>query len=354
MYCIDDYDYVLPQERIAQEPCGKRDFSRLLRVDRKTGKTSHHRFYELSRLLRSDDVLVINDTAVIPARLFGKKSTGGRVEVLLLDYAGSIAGKADATSAECACLIRSAKPCRENARIDFDSGLTARVISCNGETYHLALSADEPIGRVLDRIGIIPLPPYIRRSEPGGTGTNDAIRYQTVYARNKGAVAAPTAGLHFTPELLLQLGGLGISIVPITLHVGYGTFVPVRVMDIRDHAMHSETFHLPQHAADTINAARRQGRRIVAVGTTVVRTLEYCSDESGMLQAKTGNCDLFIYPGYRFKIVDAMITNFHLPKSTLLMLVSAFADRGAILNAYAEAIREGYRFYSYGDAMLIE
>lgn len=354
LYCIDDYDYVLPQERIAQEPCDKRDSSRLLRLDRKTGKSVHHRFYELSRLLRSDDVLVINDTAVIPARLFGKKSTGGKVEVLLLDYAESLASKAEATSVECACLIRSAKPCREDTRIDFDSGLTARVISCNGETYRLALSADEPIGQILDRIGIIPLPPYIRRSQPGGTGTNDAMRYQTVYARNKGAVAAPTAGLHFTPELLLQLGDLGISIVSTTLHVGYGTFVPVRVVDIRDHAMHSEAFHLSGNTAETINTAREQGRRIVAVGTTAVRTLEYCADDSGRLQAQTGNCDLFIFPGYRFKIVDAMITNFHLPKSTLLMLVSAFANREAILHAYAEAIREGYRFYSYGDAMLIE
>jgi S-adenosylmethionine:tRNA ribosyltransferase-isomerase len=180
------------------------------------------------------------------------------------------------------------------------------------------------------------------------------MRYQTVYARNKGAVAAPTAGLHFTPELLSQLGRLGMTIVPITLHVGYGTFVPVRVSDIRDHAMHSEWFHLTADAAETIHAARMQGRRIVAVGTTVVRTLEFCSDESGRLQPRAGNCDLFIYPGYRFKSVDAMITNFHLPKSTLLMLVAAFADREAILDAYAEAIREEYRFYSYGDAMLIE
>lgn len=354
MYCIDDYDYVLPQERIAQAPCSRRDDSRLLRLDRQTESLSHHRFYDLLRLLRTDDVLVINDTAVIPARLFGKKQTGGRVEVLLLDYAGSIASRAEATSVECTCLVRCAKPCREGTELHFDSCLTARVISCNGETVRLAFSSDEPIGRVLDRVGIVPLPPYIRRLNPGNATSTDAIRYQTVYARQKGAVAAPTAGLHFTPELLSELGGNDISIVPITLHVGYGTFVPVRVTDIREHAMHSETFHLPQDAADTINTARKQGRRIVAVGTTVVRTLEYGSDESGRLQPQSGNCDLFIYPGYRFKIVDAMITNFHLPKSTLLMLVSAFAGRRAISNAYAEAIREGYRFYSYGDAMLIE
>lgn len=354
LYHIDDYDYDLPQDCIAQKPCFKRDDSRLLRLDRLNRKRSHHRFSELTQLLRSDDVLVINETAVVPARLYGYKPTGGRVEVLLVDYAGSIAGKEEATSIECDCLVRSAKPCREGIELSFDSCLTARVISCNGETVRLAFASDEPIGKVLDRIGTVPLPPYIRRSEPCHTDSADATRYQTIYARQKGAIAAPTAGLHFTSELLSQIVGLGISVVPITLHVGYGTFVPVRVTDIRDHSMHGEWFHLPEIAADKINLARQKKRRIIAVGTTVVRTLEYCSDPSGRLQPRSGNCDLFIYPGYRFKIVDALITNFHLPKSTLLLLVSAFASRGEILNAYAEAIREGYRFYSYGDAMLIE
>ncbi|MEW6259096.1 MAG: tRNA preQ1(34) S-adenosylmethionine ribosyltransferase-isomerase QueA [Thermodesulfobacteriota bacterium] len=354
MYHIDDYDYTLPADRIAQSPCSKRDESRLLRLDRTTGATQHHRFSDLPNLLRPDDLLVVNDTAVIPARLYGKKASGGRVELLLLDYATSIAAEPDATRVECKCLVRSAKPCREGTSFLFDSCLTARVISCNGETVTMELTSEEPIAQVIDTIGIVPLPPYIHRSDPGGMASEDGTRYQTVYARQKGAIAAPTAGLHFTEELLHQLRSIGVRCVPITLHVGYGTFVPVRVEDIRRHTMHAEWFHLSEEAANEINAAKIQGRRVVAVGTTVVRTLEFCTEEDGLLQERSGACDLFIYPGYRFRTVDAMITNFHLPKSTLLMLVSAFTDRTMILRTYEEAVREGYRFYSYGDAMLIE
>ncbi len=354
MYRIDDYDYTLPPERIAQSPCAKRDESRLLRLDRTSGAIHHHRFSDLTKLLRPGDLLVVNDTAVIPARLYGRKASGGRVEVLLLDYATSIAAAPDATRVVCRCLVRSAKPCREGVSIFFDSCLTARVISCNGETIALELTSDEPVSRVIDAIGIVPLPPYIHRSDPGGGASEDAMRYQTVYARKKGAVAAPTAGLHFTEELLEQLQTLGVRWVSITLHVGYGTFVPVRVEDIRQHVMHAEWFHLNAKAATEINAAKSEGRRVVAVGTTVVRTLEFCTREDGFLEERSGACDLFIYPGYRFRTVDAMITNFHLPKSTLLMLVSAFSDRTMILRTYEEAVREGYRFYSYGDAMLIE
>ena len=354
MYCIDDYDYVLPPERIAQNPCSKRDESRLLRLNRVSGATQHHRFSDLPKLLRPGDLLVVNDTAVVPARLYGKKASGGRVEILLLDYATSIASEPEARRVVCRALVRSAKPCREGTSLLFDSYLTARVISCNGETFTLELTSEEPIARVIDAIGIVPLPPYIHRTDPGGRTSKDALRYQTVYARKKGAVAAPTAGLHFTEELLQQLRSVGVRCVSITLHVGYGTFVPVRVEDIRRHVMHAEWFHLSAEAAKEINAAKIEGRRVVAVGTTVVRTLEFCSNEDGILQERSGACDLFIYPGYRFRTVNAMITNFHLPKSTLLMLVSAFSDRTTILRTYEEAVREGYRFYSYGDAMLIE
>lgn len=354
MYGIDDYDYTLPPDRIAQCPCSKRDESRLLRLDRATGTIRHYRFSDLPKLLRPDDLLVVNDTAVVPARLYGKKASGGRVELLLLDYAGSIAAQPDAKRVICRCLVRSAKPCREGTSLFFDSCLTAQVISCNGETVTLELTSEEPIARVIDAIGIVPLPPYIHRRDPGGSASEDALRYQTVYARQKGAVAAPTAGLHFTEELLQQLRSIGVRCISITLHVGYGTFVPVRAEDIRRHVMHAEWFRLSAEAAREINDAKNRGRRVVAVGTTVVRTLEFCTDQDGMLQERSGACDLFIYPGYRFRTVNAMITNFHLPKSTLLMLVSAFSDRTTILRTYEEAVREGYRFYSYGDAMLIE
>jgi S-adenosylmethionine:tRNA ribosyltransferase-isomerase len=349
MYSLTDYDYQLPPELIAQQPAERRDRSRLLKLDRTTGAVSHHRFDELTRFLSAGDVLAVNDTAVIKARLLGRKESGGRVEVFLLDYAGGSrpGGPGRFT---CECLVKSSKPARVGTRLFFDPGLNATIIGEDNGIHRIAFSGDEEFDAVLDRLGHVPLPPYIRR----GDAPADRTAYQTVYAAVRGAVAAPPAGLHFTPELLQNLQSRGVVIVPVTLHVGYGTFAPVRAADIRGHRMHPERFAIPAAAAAAVRAARRNGKRVVAVGSTTVRTLESAADAAGTVAAASGWCDLFIYPGFRFKAVDAMITNFHLPKSTLLMLVSAFAGRESILNAYREAVAARYRFYSYGDAMLIE
>jgi S-adenosylmethionine:tRNA ribosyltransferase-isomerase len=349
MYSLADYDYNLPDELIAQEPSARRDHSRLLRLERCTGKVSHHRFDEISRSFSAGDVLVVNDTAVVKARLLGRKETGGRVEVFLLDYAGG-SRSGDSRRFACECLVKSSKPSRPGMRLVFNEGLSGTVVAVGDGTCRVEFSGDEDFDALLDRVGRVPLPPYIRRTDAPA----DRTAYQTVYAAVRGAVAAPTAGLHFTPELLTELRAWGVAIAPITLHVGYGTFAPVRAADIREHRMHAERFTIPAEAADAVHAARTSGKRVVAVGTTAVRTLEFAADPQGRIAAGSGECDLFIYPGFRFKAVDAMITNFHLPKSTLLMLVSAFAGREDILNAYREAVRERYRFYSYGDAMLIE
>lgn len=343
MYRLDQYHYELPENLIAQQPAQRRDRSRLLQLQRVSGKMTHSRFADLARRLTPGDVLVLNNTRVVPGRLLGRKESGGQVEVLILDFAEGLAKN------RFECMVRASKRPKPGSNLLFDDGLQARVEALNDTTSELSFSGPAPLDQVLESIGHMPLPPYIRRKDTD----QDHKNYQTVYARHKGAIAAPTAGLHFTKELLQRLAEKGVAIVSLTLHVGYGTFVPVRVADIRQHRMHAEWFSLSQEAADTIINAKQSGGRVVAVGTTCVRSLEYCSPEPGKIDACSGMCDLFIYPGYRFNIVDAMITNFHLPQSTLLMLVSAFAGRENVLNAYAEAVKEKYRFYSYGDAMLI-
>ncbi len=353
MYALDDYDYELSEDRIAQNPCQQRDRSLLLHLNRSSGNITHRVFCDLPDLMRSGDVLVVNNTEVIPGRLLGHKDTGGKAEVLILTYADGQAGRKKAGEFECKCLIKSSKKPRTGSMIFFDGGLQAEVLSPWGDCYEVKFTCENDFDQVLYQVGKTPLPPYIRRES--GTGfCEDHTAYQTIYASEKGAIAAPTAGFHFSADLMTQLQAMGIVVVPVTLHVGYGTFIPVRVSDIRDHRMHSETYTISRQSAEIINDARAGGARIVAVGTTSVRTLEFSVSENGRVMAGAGPCNLFIYPGYRFKVVDAMITNFHLPKSTLLMLVAAFTGRDFILNAYQAAIQTGYRFYSYGDAMLID
>ena len=352
MYKLSDYDYALPGELIAQFPEKRRERSRLLYLDRKTGGVDHHVFNDLESIVTDGDLFVINNTEVVPARLLGRKQSGGKVEVLILNYPGSARKSHSKDDPEFQCLIKASKRPSNGTILVFDEGLRAEVVRFHDSTFSVRFTCDGNFDDILYRVGNVPLPPYIRRN--GNNGTHDDRKsYQTVYASRKGAVAAPTAGLHFSKDLLKKLKNKGVSMAEITLHVGYGTFLPVRSSDIRVHRMHSEEYSISEEAASAINTARNQGKRIIAVGTTSVRTLEYASDASGNLKSGTGMCDLFITPGYKFKIIDAMITNFHLPKSTLLMLVSAFAGSENIRYAYQEAIRENYRFYSYGDAMLI-
>lgn len=349
MFSLSDYDYHLPEERIAQAPASRRDQSKLLVMDRKNGTMTHLKFYDIYHLMEPTDVLVINDTKVVPARLFGQKETGGKAEVLIIDFPGNAKIRIDGGEYVCRCLIKSAKKPKAGGTLFFDQTLKAEVLGFEDGMYTVRFLYQGNFEQILERIGHVPLPPYIQR----GDDINDRIAYQTVYACSKGAVAAPTAGLHFSRGLLEKLEKKGVTIVAITLHVGYGTFSPVRVADIRCHRIHSEWYSISKDTADKINASKKAGHRVVAVGTTVVRTLEYASRENGMIVPGYGNCDLFIYPGYRFNIIDAMLTNFHLPKSTLLMLVSAFSSRENVLAAYQTAIEKKYRFYSYGDAMLI-
>ena len=353
MYALSDYNYELPSELIAQKPVDPRDQSNLLVMNRKTGDLSHHRFNMLDAFLSAGDTLVINNTAVVPGRLVGRKDTGGRVEVLICSFNGNAKPETRKQGLTYECLVKAAKPSKPGSCFYFDEGLKAEVIERRKGTYFIQFCTEADFSTLLERVGKIPLPPYIRRSAELEPPCDDRVSYQTVYASEKGAIAAPTAGLHFTPELLEKLKAKGIFIASITLHIGYGTFLPVRSQDIRFHRMHSEAYAISRQAADMINSARAAGHRVVAVGTTSVRTLEYASDSSGTVRAGNGWCDLFIYPGYRFKAVDALITNFHLPQSTLLMLVSAFGGRENVLKAYREAIERQYRFYSYGDAMLI-
>ena len=350
MFSIEDYHYHLPEHLIAQQPLQQRDHSRLLVMDRSTGSLSHREFHELETFLEPSDVLVVNNTRVIPGRIVGKKESGGRVEALIVNYASGMRSFADGNQFD--CMLKSSKRTRIGTRLYFSQGVTAQVLDRTDNIYTLSFSCEGDFESVLDRIGQTPLPPYIKR-EGVQCERDDSTTYQTVYASQKGAVAAPTAGFHFTETLMNRLRNKGVTLAPITLHVGHGTFLPVRVTDIRAHRMHSEWFSIPKKTAETISRARQEGRRVVAVGTTSVRTLEFAMDDDGNMRSMTGPCDLFIYPGYRFRVIDAMITNFHLPKSTLLMLVSAFAGRNNILAAYQTAIQEKYRFYSYGDAMLI-
>jgi S-adenosylmethionine:tRNA ribosyltransferase-isomerase len=353
MYSLTDYYYELPEGLIAQKPIEQRDRSNLMLLNRQTGDLSHHQFNDILHLVNAGDVLVVNDTKVIPARLMGKKETGGKVEVILCDDAGGHQAWGENRHFICKCLVKSSKRPAAGAWLNFAENVKAQVLAAHNGSCTLEFYSNADFETMLYQIGKIPLPPYIKRTPGQVPPCDDRASYQTVYARNKGAIAAPTAGLHFTEELLTELNTKGVQIVPLTLHVGYGTFLPVRVDDIRKHPIHSEKFSLSQASAEIINSARAAQKRVIAVGTTCVRTLEFVALHHGTVMAASGLCDLFIYPGYRFKVVDALLTNFHLPKSTLLMLVSAFAGRKTILNAYEEAIRRRYRFFSYGDAMLI-
>ncbi|BBO83586.1 S-adenosylmethionine:tRNA ribosyltransferase-isomerase [Desulfosarcina ovata subsp. sediminis] len=353
MYALHDYDYHLPERLIAQNPAAQRDGSRLLHLCRNDGTLAHRQFHDLVDLLAPSDILVVNDTRVVPGRLHGRKETGGKAELLILDYGEPAFAEGDDERRVYHCLIKASKQAAAGTRIYFAEGLVAEVQDFADGIYTVAFSAPGSFDDLLGRIGRMPLPPYIKR-DAADPDDADRRRYQTVYAKAQGAIAAPTAGLHFTDTILNRIREKGVTITPVTLHVGYGTFVPVRVGDIRDHRMHEEWFSISTETARQVNQAKDEGRRVVAVGTTSVRTLEYAARENGRLLPGSGRCDLFIYPGYTFRIIDAMITNFHLPKSTLLMLVSAFAGRKTMLQAYAEAVREKYRFFSYGDAMMIE
>ena len=337
-----DFYYDLPQELIAQDPLEDRSSSRLLVLDRKTGEMEHRVFRDITEYLRPGDCLVVNNTKVIPARLLGvKEDTGAGIEILLLKR------KADNVWET---LVKPGKKARPGARIVFGDGiLKGEVLEVVDEGNRLIRFEYEGIfEEILDRLGQMPLPPYITHQ------LKDKKRYQTVYAEHDGSAAAPTAGLHFTPELLEEIQAKGVRLAHVTLHVGLGTFRPVKVEDVSQHHMHSEYYVVEEEQARLINDTRAAGGRVICVGTTSCRTLESAADEDGILRAGSGWTDIFIYPGYRFKIMDALITNFHLPESTLLMLVSAFADKEKIMKAYEEAVRQRYRFFSFGDAMFIK
>ncbi len=340
---VKDFNYHLPQELIARHPPEKRDGSRLMLLDRTSGSVSEDTFCNLQLYLRPGDLLVMNDTRVIPARLFGRKSTGGRVEIFLLR-------RLTAGQERWECLLRSSKKFQEGQNILLESGMTAVVLSRSGsENWQVEFTGSEPFDLWLEREGHIPLPPYLQRDDCSG----DRERYQTVVAREPGAVAAPTAGLHFTHELLARLASNGIETAFLTLHTGLGTFQPVRALNVEEHQIHTERFVIPAETAGAVGRTKAAGGRVIAVGTTSARTLEYSAQQSGHVVAGSGEADIYIYPGYRFNVVDALITNFHLPESTLLMLVSALAGRESVLEAYREAVTRGFRFYSYGDAMFI-
>ncbi len=339
---LSDFDYHLPPEKIAQHAVEPRDSSRLMVVSR-NGGVEHHRFSDLPSYLEPGDVLVLNDTRVIPARLLGRRSTGARVEVLLIHPIESNTWR---------CMVNPGRRVRPGDSIVFSEELSGEVVErTEGGTRAVRFIHKGDFEEVLERTGLTPLPPYIKRDEPE---EGDRTRYQTVYAEKPGAVAAPTAGLHFTKNVMDEIRSRGIDIARLTLHVGPGTFQPVKVDEIEKHRMDSERYEVGKDAAAAINAARGAGGRIVAVGTTAVRTLESVwDDHTGSVKAGSGWTDLFIRPGHHFRAVDVLLTNFHLPRSTLLMLVCAFAGRETTLSAYEEAKRAGYRFYSYGDCMLI-
>ncbi len=337
-----DFYFDLPEELIAQDPLEDRSSSRLLVLDKETGETSHHIFKEVINYLNPGDCLVLNNTKVIPARLIGhKEDTGAAIEVLLLKRKENDIWET---------LVKPGKKCKPGTKIVFGEGLLhATVLETVEDGNRLIQFSYEGIfEEILDKLGEMPLPPYITHK------LQDKNRYQTVYAKYEGSAAAPTAGLHFTKELLKQIEEKGIGIAYVTLHVGLGTFRPVKVDNILEHHMHSEFYQVTKEAADKINKAKKEGHRVICVGTTSCRTVESAADENGMVKEGCDNTEIFIYPGYKFKVLDALITNFHLPESTLVMLVSALAGREHILNAYEEAIREKYRFFSFGDAMLIK
>ncbi len=336
-----DFYFDLPKELIAQDPLDDRSSSRLLTLDKETGKVGHDIFKNIGHYIKKGDCLVLNDTRVIPARLLGvKEDTGARAEVFLLKRHENDTWEA---------LVKPGRKLRKGARVNFGDGLLkCEILDVVDEGNRMVRFFYEGIfEEILDKLGQMPLPPYITHE------LKDKNRYQTVYARYDGSAAAPTAGLHFTKDLLSDLENHGIDIAYVTLHVGLGTFRPVKAENILDHHMHSEMYVISREAADKINAARERGGRVICVGTTSCRTIESAADEGGRLSACSGETQIFIYPGYKFKILDALITNFHLPESTLVMLVSALAGRENVLNAYNEAIKERYRFFSFGDAMFI-
>ena len=336
---VKDFYYDLPQELIAQDPLEDRSSSRLMVLDKITGEVEHRHFKDITEYLRPGDCLVINNTKVIPARLYGvKEGTEAKIEILLLK-------RKDIWET----LVKPGKKCKIGTKIVFGEGiLTGEVVDIVEEGNRLIQFHYEGIfEEILDRLGQMPLPPYITHQ------LQDKNRYQTVYAKYDGSAAAPTAGLHFTPELLQQVRDMGVEIAEVTLHVGLGTFRPVKETDVLKHHMHSEFYKIEQSEADKINKAKKEGHRVIAVGTTSTRTLESAADENGFLTEKSGWTEIFIYPGYQFKVIDALITNFHLPESTLVMLVSALAGREHVLAAYETAVEEKYRFFSFGDAMFI-
>ncbi len=338
---VKDFYYDLPQELIAQDPLEDRSSSRLMVLDKITGEVEHRHFKDITEYLRPGDCLVINNTKVIPARLYGvKEGTEAKIEILLLKRKENDIWET---------LVKPGKKCKIGTKIVFGEGiLTGEVIDIVEEGNRLIQFHYEGIfEEILDRLGQMPLPPYITHQ------LQDKNRYQTVYAKYDGSAAAPTAGLHFTPELLQQVRDMGVEIAEVTLHVGLGTFRPVKETDVLKHHMHSEFYKIEQSEADKINKAKKEGHRVIAVGTTSTRTLEAAADENGFLTEKSGWTEIFIYPGYQFKVIDALITNFHLPESTLVMLVSALAGREHVLAAYETAVEEKYRFFSFGDAMFI-
>lgn len=339
---VKDFYYDLPEELIAQDPLEDRSSSRLMVLDKKTGEIEHKIFKDIVDYLKPGDCLVINNTKVIPARLYGvKEGTQAKIEILLLKRRENDIWET---------LVKPGKKCKPGTKIIFGEGLlTGEIIDVVEEGNRLIQFHYEGIfEEILDQLGQMPLPPYITHQ------LKDKNRYQTVYAKYDGSAAAPTAGLHFTPELLKQVKDMGVEITEVTLHVGLGTFRPVKVTNVLEHHMHSEFYQIEQTEADKINKAKKNGHRVIAVGTTSTRTMESAADENGFLKACSGWTEIFIYPGYPFKVIDALITNFHLPESTLVMLVSALAGREHVLHAYEQAVEEHYRFFSFGDAMFIQ
>ena len=360
---VKDFYYDLPEELIAQTPLADRDSSRLLVLDKASGETTHSSFKNIKNYLKPGDCLILNDTRVIPARLFGvKENTGGPIEFVLLKNIKEddvkkeildIPTQNDLCQGKNCCywevLLRPGKRAKPGAVFSFGEGILKAEILCvvEGGNRYVRFTFDGVFEEILDKIGIMPLPPYIKAK------LEDPERYQTVYAREKGSAAAPTAGLHFTKELLDEIREMGVSVAFVTLHVGLGTFRPVKEEKVEDHVMHYEYYTITQSTCDVINSTKQNGGKIFAVGTTSCRVLESVAEESGFMEEKSGWTGIFIYPGYKFKVVDSLITNFHLPESTLLMLVSSLAGRENIIKAYEEAVKERYRFFSFGDAMLI-
>lgn len=341
----EEFDYHLPPQLIAQHPSDKRDHSKMMILDRQKRDIEHKYFYNIVEYLNPDDLLVVNNTKVIPARIFGKKETGANIEIFLLRKLGDT---------DWQCLLRPYKRVKPGMKIILNNGNFVKVLEKDIEDKWI-IETHSGFDSELNEIGNMPLPPYIKRERENEFVSQDLNRYQTIYAKEAGAVAAPTAGLHFTPEIMNNLIQKGIKVAEISLHVGLGTFKPVKCQYIQEHVMHSEFFTVSREAAELINQQKLSNKRIIAVGTTSIRTLETVANfNNGKIEATSGWSKLFIYPGYNFKMIDACITNFHLPKSTLIMLISAFTGKDFIFNAYQDAINNNYRFYSYGDCMLIK